>query len=150
VTAIEVPLDRPLEEVDTQAERRANKLLDRARAIGELYGVRVVTRVERTRNAGAAFVQEAVSRQAEIIVLEASRRPRGAIFERQVDFVLKHAPCRVMIAAPAPVRHGGNHVSPVSPLLSRNATQPELGLPPGKARLRPRGFAIRGLKPRAE
>src|SRR6185369_10646228 len=58
VTAIEVPLDVPLEEVDTAAERRANKLLDRARAIGELYGVDTVTRVERTRNAGAAIVRE--------------------------------------------------------------------------------------------
>jgi APA family basic amino acid/polyamine antiporter len=102
VTAVEVPLDKPLEEVDPEAERRANRLLDRARAIGELYGVRIVTRVERTRNAGAAIVKEAKARQAEIIVLGASRHDRGAIFERQVDFVLKHAPCRVMVAAPAP------------------------------------------------
>ena len=141
VTAIEVPLDRPLEEVDTQAERRANKLLDRARAIGELYGVRVVTRVERTRNAGAAIVEEAKFRQAEIIVVGASRRPRGAIFERQVDFVLKHAPCRVMVAAPAPLRHGGNHVPPVSPLLPVRAdadgARPPAGQSPAASGLLP-------------
>jgi nucleotide-binding universal stress UspA family protein len=113
VTAIEVPLDHPLEEVDAEAERHANKLLDRARATGELYGVRTVTRVERTRNAGSAFVREAKFRQAEIIVVGAARRDRGAIFERQVDFVLKHAPCRVMVAAPAPVATG---VAPRRPL----------------------------------
>jgi APA family basic amino acid/polyamine antiporter len=106
VTAIEVPLDLPLEEVDTAAERRANKLLDRARAIGELYGVDTVTRVERTRNAGAAIVREAKFRQAEIVVVGAPRHDRGAIFDRQVDFILKHAPSRVMVAAPAPVATG--------------------------------------------
>jgi len=87
---------------------------------------------------------------AEIIVLGASRRPRGAIFERQVDFVLKHAPCRVMVAAPAPMRNGGNHASPVSPVLPRSEIQPPLGLALGQAWLRPRAPTSREWKPAAE
>jgi APA family basic amino acid/polyamine antiporter len=100
VTAVEVPLEQPLDEADPEAERQSNRLLDRASAIGELYGVRTVTRVERARNAGRAIVEEAERRQAEIIVLGAPRRERAPIFDRQIDFVLKHAPCRVMVAAP--------------------------------------------------
>jgi APA family basic amino acid/polyamine antiporter len=100
VTAIEVPLDRPLDEASAEDERRAHWLLDNARAIGELYGVRVVTRVERTRSAGRAIVDEAERRQAEIVVIGASPRKRPPLFDRQTDFVLKHAPSRVVIAAP--------------------------------------------------
>jgi nucleotide-binding universal stress UspA family protein len=104
LAAIEVPLDRPLDAVAADEEQDAGRLLDRARAIGELYGVRVTTRVERSRNAGRAIVEEASRRQAEIVVIGAGRRDQlssGApIFDRQIDFVLKHAPCRVMVASP--------------------------------------------------
>jgi APA family basic amino acid/polyamine antiporter len=104
LTAIEVPLEQPLDGATPEQERQADVLLDKARAIGELYGVRVTTRVARARNAGRAIVEEAATRQAEIVVIGAARKEHcGAaapIFDRQIDFVLKHAPCRVMVAAP--------------------------------------------------
>ena len=100
VTAVEVPLEQSLDEIDPRIGAESDRLLDRARAIGELYGVHTITRLERARNAGRAIVEEAERRQAEIIVLGASRRERAPIFDRQIDFVLKHAPCRVMVAAP--------------------------------------------------
>jgi nucleotide-binding universal stress UspA family protein len=55
----------------------------------------------RARRAGRAIVDEAERRQTEIIVMGAPRadRPRRTVFGDTVDFVLKHAPCRVMIAA---------------------------------------------------
>jgi len=43
--------------------------------------------------------QEAERRQAEIIVLGAPRGRHRDIFGKTVDYVLKNAPCRVMIAA---------------------------------------------------
>jgi nucleotide-binding universal stress UspA family protein len=53
-------------------------------------------------------VDEASARQTEIVILGDPRRRftrRSAIFGTTVDFVLKHAPCRVMVAAaPAPVK----------------------------------------------
>jgi nucleotide-binding universal stress UspA family protein len=69
-------------------------------AIGELYGVDVVARLLRARSAGRAIVREAERRQTEIIVMGAPRgeRQRG-IFSETVDYVLKHAPCRVMVVA---------------------------------------------------
>jgi APA family basic amino acid/polyamine antiporter len=102
VTAIELPLELPLDAELPDEERRANEVLDEARAIGELYGVDVVGRIVRTRNAGRAIVDEADRRNSEIIVMGAPRGRgslRRRVFGDTVDFVLRHAPCRVMVAA---------------------------------------------------
>jgi basic amino acid/polyamine antiporter, APA family len=104
VTAIEVPLELPLDVGLADDVAEAHRQLDEASAIGESYGVRVVPRIIRVRNSGRAIVDEAVRRQAEIIVMGGPRRMRLApgkkrIFGDTVDFVLKHAPCRVMVAA---------------------------------------------------
>ncbi len=99
VAPVEVPLDRGLDASLPEQEAHANDELDDARAIGDLHGVSVVTRLVRTRNAGRAIVDEAERRQAEIVVMGAPRTGRRAIFSDTVDFVLKHAPCRVMVAA---------------------------------------------------
>jgi APA family basic amino acid/polyamine antiporter len=95
VVPLELPLDADLSiELD-----EAHELLDKARAIAEPYGVRVVERVARARNAGRAIVDEADRRGSEIIVLGAPRGMHRAIFGHTVDYVLKHADCRVMVAA---------------------------------------------------
>ena len=103
VTAIEVPLELPLESELPHQEEAANGLLDEARATGELYGVDVVTRLVRTRHAGEAIVEEAAARQAEIVVLGSPRiergTSRGPVFGGTVDHILRHAPSRVMVAA---------------------------------------------------
>ncbi len=94
-----VPLELPLDADLTEELHTANDLLDVHRAIAAPYGVRVVERVVRARNAGKAIVQEAERRGAEIIVLGAPRGRHRAIFGHTVDYVLKNAPSRVMIAA---------------------------------------------------
>jgi len=102
VTVVEVPLDLPLDAELPELEDRADDILDEARAIGDLYGVDVVTRITRGRTAGRAIVEEAERRNAEIVVMGAARskrRHRGGIFGVTTDYVLKHAPCRVMVAA---------------------------------------------------
>ncbi|HET7556397.1 MAG TPA: universal stress protein [Gaiellaceae bacterium] len=104
LTVIEVPLELPLDaRLPGNVEERANDLLDEARAIGDAYGVNVIGRIVRARRAGRAIVDEAARRGSEIIVMGAPRRegraPRGRIFGGTVDFVLKNAPCRVMVAA---------------------------------------------------
>jgi APA family basic amino acid/polyamine antiporter len=100
VRVIVVPLERPLGAALPEEELRADELLDQARAIGELYGVRVIARIVRARQAGRAIVDEAARRHSEIIVLGAPRRRRTqGIFGKTVDFVLRNAPCRVMVAA---------------------------------------------------
>jgi APA family basic amino acid/polyamine antiporter len=104
LTVLEVPLELALDAELPGREEQAGRDLDEAVAIGESYGVRVIGRVVRARSAGVAIVEEAARRQAEIVVLGAPRRRLAAqglgVFGSTVDYVLKHAPCRVMVAAP--------------------------------------------------
>jgi len=103
LNVIEIPLDRPLTEDLLELEETANRELDEAVAIGDSYGVKVLGRLERARSAGLAIVSEAEVRDAEIIVLGSPRRTltasQAAIFGKTVDYVLKHAPCRVLVTA---------------------------------------------------
>jgi APA family basic amino acid/polyamine antiporter len=100
LAVVVIPLELPLDTTLPDVEDEADLVLDAARAIGELYGVEVVPRLVRARSAGRAIVDEAKRRGTEIIVLGAPRRGRrGGVFSETVDFVLKHAPCRVMVVA---------------------------------------------------
>jgi basic amino acid/polyamine antiporter, APA family len=96
---IVVPLELPLDADLTEQLQDANELLDSARLTAAPYGVRVVERVVRARNAGSAIVEEAERRGSEIIVLGARRGKHRTIFGGTVDYVLKQAPSRVMVAA---------------------------------------------------
>ena len=105
LTAIEIPLDQPLDAEMPEEVHEANEQLDEARAIGESYDVTIIGRIARTRNIGRAIVDEAIRRDSEIIVMAGPRRVRlqrgrRQIFGDAVDFVLRHAPCRVMVATP--------------------------------------------------
>jgi APA family basic amino acid/polyamine antiporter len=103
VTVLEVPLDLPLHAELPEDEAVANRELDEARAIGDSYGVTVLPRLIRARSAGPAIVREAERRAVEIIVIGAPRkdltRSKRAVFGRTVDYVLKNAPCRVLVTA---------------------------------------------------
>jgi APA family basic amino acid/polyamine antiporter len=100
VSVVVVPLELPLDSRLDEEEARADEALDAAAAIAELYGVDLTERLVRARSAGRAIVDEAARRQSEIIVMGAPRAERrGAALSVTVDFVLKHAPCRVMVAA---------------------------------------------------
>jgi APA family basic amino acid/polyamine antiporter len=100
VSVVVVPLELPLDSRLDEEEVQADDALDAAAAIAELYGVDLTERIVRARSAGRAIVDEASRRQTEIIVMGAPRlERRGAVFSDTVDFVLKHAPCRVMVAA---------------------------------------------------
>ena len=98
---VEVPLSLPLDARLHEEEDQAEALLDDAQALVESYGVRAVTRLLRARRAGPAIVEEARRRHAELVVLGAPRRAisgRRRLFGKTVDYVLREAPCRVLIA----------------------------------------------------
>jgi nucleotide-binding universal stress UspA family protein len=104
LTVIEVPLELSLDtELTEGVVERANDLLDEARAIGNAYGVNVIGRLARDRRPGPAIVEEATRRGSEIIVMGSprrdARRRQAKVFGDTVDYVLKNAPCRVMVAA---------------------------------------------------
>jgi APA family basic amino acid/polyamine antiporter len=110
---LSLPLDAPLPEAQLA---RAREALARAKAVGEEYGgVRVVTTLVRARRTGPAIVAEALERGVEAIVLaaeEPSRIRGGARFgapSGPLDnflgevskYVIRKAPCRVIVTAPA-------------------------------------------------
>jgi APA family basic amino acid/polyamine antiporter len=103
LSVVEVPLEQQLADVSPDLEARANRELDEAVAIGDSYGVRVVGRLERARSAAKAIVAEAEARDSEIIVIGSPRRrltgSQAAVFGKTVDYVLKHASCRVLVTA---------------------------------------------------
>ena len=100
---LEVPLDQHLDADLRDREAAAYEILDEAEALLESYaGVHVVSRLERARSAGPAIVDEAARRNAELVILGASRaKVRGGkpIFGRTVDYVLRNAPTRVAVIA---------------------------------------------------
>jgi basic amino acid/polyamine antiporter, APA family len=101
VHVIEVPLDLPLDVQLPDPEAEADEILDQSTALVESYGIRAVSRLIRARAAGPEIVAEADRRNAELVILGAPRPriARGRIFGRTVDYVLKHSPSRVLIAA---------------------------------------------------
>jgi APA family basic amino acid/polyamine antiporter len=96
---IVVPLELPLDADLTEQVEEAHRLLDEAYTIVEPYGVRAVERVVRARQAGSAIIEEADRRVTEVIVLGARRGGYKTIFGATVEYVLKNATCRVMVAA---------------------------------------------------
>ena len=103
LSVVEIPLDRSLVDELPELEDSANRKLDEAMAIGDSYGVKVVSRIERAHTAGPAIVAEANARHSEIIVLGSPRKAltavQGAVFGQTVDYVLKNARCRVLVTA---------------------------------------------------
>src|SRR5204863_9347977 len=101
VAVIVVPLELPLDAELAEEEARADEALDASIAIGDLYGVTVRPRLLRARSAGRAIVREAEPRGSEIVVVGAPRWDirRRSLFSETVDYILKHAPTRVMVAA---------------------------------------------------
>ena len=98
VVVIEVPPVLPLASHMLDEETDAKLLLRRADAVGDSYGIRVVGRVIRGREAGPAIADEANARKVELVVLGARRRGRKP-FSGTVESVLRRSNCRVLVIA---------------------------------------------------
>jgi nucleotide-binding universal stress UspA family protein len=98
---IQVPLDRPIDAEMIEAEERAAASLAEARLLGEENGVHVEAATVRSRSIGEAIVKEAGTRDVDLIVLGSSPRWRrqSRFFSPTVEYVLRKAPCEVLIVA---------------------------------------------------
>src|SRR5438067_1010408 len=98
---IQVPLDRPLDAEMEEAEERAAASIAEAKLLGSDHGVQVNGETVRARSIGQAIVDEARSRDVDLIVLGSAPRWRrqSRFFSPTVDFVLRKAPCEVLIVA---------------------------------------------------
>jgi basic amino acid/polyamine antiporter, APA family len=98
---IAVPLDKPLEADMVEAEERAEASLAEAKLLAGEHGVTVEGKVVRARAIGEAIVEEARREGVDLIVMGSSPRWRrqSRFFSPTVDYVLRHAPCEVMVIA---------------------------------------------------
>jgi APA family basic amino acid/polyamine antiporter len=101
VYVIRVPLDRPLEADLTDQEEAAAASLAEARMLGADHGVDVRVETIRARSIGDAIVGQAERRGNDLIVLGSAPRWRrqSRFFSPTVEFVLRKAPCEVLVVA---------------------------------------------------
>jgi APA family basic amino acid/polyamine antiporter len=107
-----VPLDSPLPK---SVRQQADRALERAREVGDEYeNVEVTTSLVAARSLGSGIVEEARDKGAEVIVMggEPPTRVRGGAILGGIggarpdeigevtEYVLKKAPCRVLLTAP--------------------------------------------------
>jgi basic amino acid/polyamine antiporter, APA family len=98
---IAVPLDKPLDADVFEAEERAEASLADAKLLAAEHGVNVEGKTVRARAIGEAIVEEARREGVDLIVVGSSPRWRrqSRFFSPTVDYVLRHAPCEVMVIA---------------------------------------------------
>jgi APA family basic amino acid/polyamine antiporter len=94
---LELPLDAPLHDEDERAEAS----LAEAKLLGAEHVVTVDGTIVRSRAIGAAIVERANELGADLIVLGSAPRWRrqSRFFSPTVDYVLRKAPCEVLIVA---------------------------------------------------
>jgi APA family basic amino acid/polyamine antiporter len=101
VFVMQVPLEHALDAPLHDLEEQAAASLAEAVLLGEENGVRVEPLSMRARSIGSAIVEQAAERGADLIVLGSSPRWRrqSAFFSPTVDYVLRNAPCEVLVVA---------------------------------------------------
>jgi nucleotide-binding universal stress UspA family protein len=95
VFVIEISPLLPLDACMDEEEAHARRFLRRAEAVGDAYGVRVVPRLVRARDAGTAILEVAEEEGSELLVIGTKRqRVRGL-----AKHVLRKATCRVLVVS---------------------------------------------------
>lgn len=89
----QLALDAPMNDEMSSGEQ----VLAEATNIASKYGVSVETSILQARSAGVAIVEEAVERNADMIMMGVTFRDRFGEFNmgKTVPYVLRNAPCRV-------------------------------------------------------
>jgi basic amino acid/polyamine antiporter, APA family len=101
VHVIRVPLDQPLDADLFDAEEQAEASLAEASLLAEEAGVEIEVKIIRARAIGEAIVEEAGLHSVDLIVMGSAPRWRrqSRFFSPTVDYVLRKAPCEVMVIA---------------------------------------------------
>jgi len=101
VYVIRVPLELELDADLAEQDERAAASLGEAQLLGEEHGIAVNPVTVRARSIGQSIVAEATARGSDLIVLGSAARWRrqSAFFSPTVDYVLRNAPCEVLVVA---------------------------------------------------
>ena len=100
VHVVEVEWSLPLDADIAARSEEAQQILDQAELIAETLKTRLEPVLLQAREVGAALVDEATEREADILVLALGyRKLFGGDFAigRTIPYVLKHAPCSVWV-----------------------------------------------------
>jgi nucleotide-binding universal stress UspA family protein len=98
---IRVPLEQELDAPMFDEDENAEASLAEAKLLGQDFGVEVEGTTVRARAIGSAIVEHALDVEADVIVLGSAPRWRrqARFFSPTVDYVLRRAPCEVLIVA---------------------------------------------------
>ncbi len=98
---IRVPLDLPLDAELVAAEEEAEASLAEAKLLAAEQGIEIDVAIVRARSIGEAIVEEAGANDVDLIVVGSAPRWRrqSRFFSPTVEFVLRKAPCEVMVIA---------------------------------------------------
>lgn len=122
VHVVEVGWSMPLDAAVAARSEEAQRILDRAETTAESRRAKLEPVLLQAREVGAALVDEATEREADLLVVGLPYRKRfGGDFAmgRTIPYVLKHAPCEVWVVrepipsepVPMTAAAGGGRVS---------------------------------------
>lgn len=96
---IEVERRLPLDADVIPEAARGEEVLQRMEKLGKEQQVEIEAEILQARDAGPAVVQEAVDREVDAIVIGIPYKRRYGLFNigNIIPFILKHAPCPVML-----------------------------------------------------
>ena len=107
VHVVEIGWSMPLDADVAARSDEAQQVLDHAETVAETLKARLEPVLLQARDVGAALVDEATERSADLLVMGLPYRKRfGGDFAigRSIPYVLKHAPCAVwVVREPIPV-----------------------------------------------
>jgi APA family basic amino acid/polyamine antiporter len=107
IYVIEVPPQLSLEAGMEEEEERAVAILDAARIRARESKLKVRTGVIRTRNAGAALVDEARRRHSDVVYFDMAHAPSPErVFGPITSQLLRERPCRIVIETTPPDGNG--------------------------------------------
>jgi basic amino acid/polyamine antiporter, APA family len=94
-----VPLEHPIDADLIEQEERAEASLADAKLLASEHGIEVEGEIIRARSIGEAIVERASQNGVDLILLGSAPRWRrqSRFFSPTVDYVLRRAPCEVMV-----------------------------------------------------
>src|SRR6266550_1913058 len=101
LNVIRVPLDMPIDAEMIDAEEQAEASLAEARLLAADEGIPIQVHIVRGRAIGEEIVREATGHEVDLIVMGSAPkwRRQSRFFSPTVDYVLRKAPCEVMVIA---------------------------------------------------
>jgi nucleotide-binding universal stress UspA family protein len=102
---VEIPMATPIEADDEVLDRPGHDILEHARRYAaQHFSRRITTKLLRARQAGEAIVGEASEQGIESLVVGYHQRHTlgEILLGSTVQYVVRHAPCRVIVQIPPP------------------------------------------------